>query len=45
MNEDLGKEERSWGEDALVDVPFCGERRSEKKTKTRESPRTCIHWL
>ena len=32
MNEDLGKEERSWGEDALVDVPFCGER-SEKKTK------------
>ena len=33
MNEDLG-EEMLWGEDALLDAPFCGERRSEKKAKT-----------
>jgi hypothetical protein len=45
MNEDLGKEERLWGEDALVDAPFCEEIRSEKKTKTCESSRTCIHRL
>ena len=45
MNEGLGKEERLSGEDALVDAPFCGEISSEKKTKTGESTRTCIHRL
>ena len=35
MNEDLGKEERLWGEDALVDA--------RRKKEQEEDENTCIH--